>query len=79
MYKTKITKQGTISLPVVLRRKYNLQPGDELTIEDNGKIVVSKVQDLCHLREKNRVYVKQAMNYTAGDGFVAHVIEKYGK
>ncbi len=79
MYKTKITKQGTISLPVVLRRKYNLQPGDELAIEDTGKIIVTKVQDLHTLREKNRMFIKRVPPYSAGDGFTAHVLEKYGK
>lgn len=79
MYKTKITSQGTISLPVALRSKYHLKPGDELQIEDNGSISISKVPDLQTLREKNSQYAKRTVQYQAGDGFAAHVKETYAK
>ena len=79
MYKTKITSQGTISLPAALRRKYNLKQGDELSIEDSGKLVISKVPDFSTLREKNRVFTKKSLTVKSGDGFLSHVSEKYGK
>ena len=78
MYKTKITSQGTISLPAALRRKYNLKQGDELSIEDTGKIVVSKAPDFATLREKNRTFSKKSVSYQSGDGLAAYVKEKYG-
>lgn len=79
MYKTKITSQGTISLPVALRSKYHLNPGDNLLIEDNGSILISKVPDLQTLREKNKKYAKRKVQYQTGDGFAAYVKEKYAK
>ena len=79
MYKTKITSQGTISLPAALRRKYNLKQGDELSIEDSGKLVISKVPDLSTLRSKNKEFAKKSTKYSPGDGFSAYVKEKYGK
>ncbi len=79
MYKTKITSQGTISLPAVLRRKYNLKKGDELSIEDNGRLVISKVPDFSTLREKNQAFAKKSLTVKSGDGFEVHVSEKYGK
>ena len=79
MYKTKITSQGTISLPAVLRRKYNLKQGDELSIEDSGKLIISKVPDLATLRAKNKAFSKKPVKYTSGDGFATHIKEKYGQ
>ena len=79
MYKTKITKQGTISLPVVLRRKYNLQPGDVLAIEDTGQIIVTKQPDVRTLQAKNRTYARKGIPPSvSGEGFAAHLKDKYG-
>lgn len=80
MFKTKVTSQGTISLPAPLRKKYNLKKGDVLTLEDNGKIIISKNPDIAAIREKNKSRLKgQPLHYQTGDGFSAHVQEKYGK
>jgi AbrB family looped-hinge helix DNA binding protein len=79
MYKTTITSQGTISIPAVLRKKYGLIPGEKLVIEDTGKIVVSKAPDFADLRKMNQGIIKTFVPYKAGDGFSAHVAEKYGK
>jgi AbrB family looped-hinge helix DNA binding protein len=79
MFKTKITSQGTITLPTELRKKYNLQAGDTLSIEDVGKIVVRKVSNFLEIREKNKSVSKNPHTYTSGDGMVAHVREKYEK
>lgn len=81
MYKTKLTTQGTISIPSILRRKYNLQAGEVLTLEDNGKIVISKTPDLPSLRSKNRKYIanKKKTTYRNSDGWSKYVKEKYGR
>lgn len=81
MYKTKVTSQGTISIPAALRKKYQLQAGDQLVIEDTGKIVVSKMPSIEDVRAVNRQYLKNAKSstYKSGDGMAAHVKEKYGQ
>lgn len=78
MYQTKITSQGTISIPAALRKKYNLKPGEIVTIEDNGQIVISKNTDFEELWVDNKKHIKQPVPYKSGDGFTAHVLEKYG-
>jgi len=77
MYQTKITSQGTISLPIALRKKYNLTPGEVVTVEDNGRITLYKTPDLSELRAHNKSYVRNRTS-ESGDGFSAHVKEKYG-
>lgn len=82
MFQTKITSQGTISLPTALRKKYGFKPGEIITIEDNEQITIHKTPSFAELRKKNGKYLENVpKNYTYknGDGFVAHVKEKYGK
>ena len=77
MFQTKITSQGTISLPAVLRAKYNLQPGEIVTVEDTGQITIYKTPSFAELRAKNVAYSTDKP-YTSGDGFTKYVQEKYG-
>ncbi len=81
MYQTKITSQGTISIPAPLRKKYGLVPGDTITLEDNGKIIIQKSTDLASVRAQNAKYVVDKKPFIAkgGDGFTMHVLEKYGQ
>ncbi len=79
MFQTKITSQGTISIPAPLRKKYGLMPGDTVTLEDTGKIILTKNADFEALWKANAKYIKGPVNYKSGDGFTAHVLEKYGK
>lgn len=80
MYKTKITSQGTISLPAALRQKYDLKPGEIVTIEDNGRITIVKNTDFETLRSQNSKYMKpKSDELHSGDGFTSHVAERYGK
>ena len=85
MYKTKITSQGTITLPASLRKKYGFQAGTILSIEDTGKIIISKMPDIEEIRKKNERHLKKvglwgkSISYKQGDGMAAHVLEKYGK
>lgn len=81
MFTTKITSQGTISLPAALRKKYGLMPGETVTVEDNGRITIYKTPSFAELRDKNAKYTdkKQSYSYQSGDGFTSHVKETYGK
>lgn len=82
MNTTKVTTQGTISLPVALRRKFAVMPGDMLTIFDRqGEIVIVKTPDVVSVRQMNKKYLKNfnLKNYKNGDGMADYVIEKYGK
>lgn len=79
MYQTKITSQGTISLPAALRQKYGLKAGEIVTIEDNGKITIVKNTDFGTLREQNGKYLAPKDEYRSGDGLTTHVKERYGK
>lgn len=79
MYTTKITSQGTISIPAPLRKKYGLEIGQTVIIEDNGKISLSKPTDFTTLWEENARFIKKPVVYKSGDGFTAHVLEKYGQ
>lgn len=82
MNTTKVTSQGTISLPTAIRRKLGVQPGDVLSVSERaGEIVISKRPDLEALREQNKKYLKNhnPKQYKSGDGWTEHVIEKYGK
>ncbi len=79
MFQTKITSQGTISIPVALRKKYNLKPGEVVTLEDTGKITISKSLGFASLREKNTKYLTEnPLPYQNGAGLEAYVTEKYG-
>lgn len=79
MNQTVLTSQGTLTLPVEVRRKYNLRPGDVLTVEDNNGIRIVKNTSFAELRKKNNVPAGALRNYKQGDGWAAHVKEKYGK
>ncbi len=79
MYQTKITSQGTISIPAALRKKYGFKAGETVTLEDNGHITIVKNTDFEDLWRENAKYIKQTIPYKSGDGFTAHVLEKYGK
>lgn len=80
MYQTKITSQGTISIPAALRQKYGLKIGEVVTLEDNGTITIVKNPDFNTLREQNKKYLTpDSAEYRNGDGFTAHTQEHYGK
>lgn len=84
MYTTTLTSQGTITLPAELRRKYRLEAGHVLTIEDLDTLVIHKVPNLADMRSRNKQYLTPraraaAASYKAGEGFAAHVQEKYAR
>ncbi len=81
MYTTKITSQGTISIPAPLRKKYGFEAGQTVTITDNGKITIEKNSNFEALWERNAKYIKNKKPYIhkGGDGFTMYVLDKYGK
>jgi AbrB family looped-hinge helix DNA binding protein len=81
MYQTKITSQGTISIPAALRQKYGFKAGDTITLVDNGKITVEKNQDFASIRTQNAKYLvgTKPLVVKNGDGFALYVTDKYGK
>ncbi len=79
MYQTKITSQGTISIPAALRKKYDLKVGEVVTIEDTGKITITKRTDFEAIRQKNSSYLpKENRPYANGAGLEVYITEKYG-
>ncbi len=84
MYTTTVTSQGTISLPAAIRRKYNVRPGDTVRIEDGDviRIVIPEPIEALHARNALRLArlgKKPVGPYKNGDGWAAHVVEKYGR
>lgn len=80
MFQTKITSQGTISIPAALRKKYDLKAGQTVTITDNGQITIVKNLDFETLRQRNAKYIKsEPFISKGGDGMTAYVLEKYAK
>ena len=50
MIKSKLTKNGMINFPADLRKKWNLQPGDEISfIETEDGVLIVPVKDLFDL------------------------------
>lgn len=84
MYTTTVTSQGTISLPAAIRRKYNVRAGDIVRIEDGEVLRIVIPEPIEALRARNAIRLarlgkKPTGPYKNGDGWAAHVIEKYGK
>ena len=84
MYTVTVTKKGTISLPAAIRRKYNVRPGDTVRIEDGEVLHIVITEPIEALRARNAIRLARLPKkpfgpYKNGDGWAAHVMEKYGK
>lgn len=81
MYTTKITSQGTITLPAALRKKYGFEAGQTVTITDNGQITLVKPTNFEDLWKRNAKYIKNKKPFIhkGGAGLTMYVLDKYGK
>jgi len=81
-YSTKLTSQGTVTVPINIRKKYNLKSGDTLIFQDDGNITIKprKLKTFAELRAINAQYIQRPLTpYKNGDGWTAYIKEKYGK
>lgn len=71
-YKGKLNRKGQITIPVALRQRYNLYPGQTVVIDDSMDIVnIKPTQDIASLRgslKSNLPYDEKA---------IREAVEKY--
>ncbi|HTE57578.1 MAG TPA: AbrB/MazE/SpoVT family DNA-binding domain-containing protein [Verrucomicrobiae bacterium] len=87
IYTSRITSKGTTTIPADIREKLGLKPGSEVRFEEDAKtgaITLEPMPSIEEVRSMNQALLKKLgttdilKNYKAGDGFAAHVKEKYG-
>ena len=83
MYTTTVTKKGTISLPAVLRRKYNILAGSTILIEDGEVLRIVIPEPIEALRARNAIRLARG-GFKKGvpvdeRGWEAYIDEKYGR
>lgn len=81
VYTTIITSKGTTTIPADLREKLHLKEGDTVRFEESeqGRITISRALSLEEIRKCNQAAAHNVSSVASGDGFSAHVREKYGK
>jgi AbrB family looped-hinge helix DNA binding protein len=87
IYTSKVTSKGTTTIPADIREELGLRPGSEVRFEKDpktGRVSLERVPSIDELRARAKQEMIQAgtwgmlKNYKSGDGFTAHVQEKYG-
>lgn len=85
-YKTILTSKGTTTIPVEIRRQLGIKPGMYVSFVQNkqtGEYTIKRSQTIEEIRALNKAALARAhttgKEYTTGDGFGAHIAEKYGK
>lgn len=92
IYSAKVTTKGQVTIPVYLRKKVSIKPGQRLTFSLNkkGNVEIIRPINIEDLQRQNQELLrkrgftpeklrKMAEEYRSGDGITAHVLEKYGK
>ena len=81
MYTTTVTSQGTISLPIALRKKYDVRAGSTVRIIDGDtvQIIMGEPIEMLRARNATRIGKSRIGILKNGAGFEAYVQEKYGK
>lgn len=80
MYTSKVTSQGTITIPAALRRKYGLKPGARIGISEDGRMLFDAVKERLKIRGENKAVAKRRRRrYRQGEGFSIAVKERHGK
>lgn len=83
-YTTTVTSKGTITIPASFRKKFGIKTGMTIQISENkaGRLELIRSPTLEEVRALNRAHFKNKgvtpASYKSGDGFTAHVKEKYG-
>jgi AbrB family looped-hinge helix DNA binding protein len=90
-YAVSVTEKGQTTIPAYYRVRHQIKAGQQVIFSENeaGQLIVEPAPDLDSLRQKamqdlaSRGFTKEkihkiAQNYKSGDGFGAHVKEKYG-
>jgi AbrB family looped-hinge helix DNA binding protein len=91
-YSSKVTTKGQVTIPVHLRKKLSIKPGQRLTfsLNKNGNAEIIRPVNIEELQRQNQILLRKrgfttqklrrmAEEYKSGDGITAHVLEKYGK
>jgi bifunctional DNA-binding transcriptional regulator/antitoxin component of YhaV-PrlF toxin-antitoxin module len=85
-YKTILTTKGTTTIPAIIRKSLGVKPGMYVTFSEGdkpGEYIVKRSLTLAELRQLNREALQKAgttkKRYTGGDGFRAHVAQRYRK
>jgi AbrB family looped-hinge helix DNA binding protein len=81
---TTITEKGQITLPAEIRKTLNLSPGKKLKLTlEADRITITRPVDILEVRQilKDEIKKNKTANSNAksGDGWTAHVKEKYGR
>lgn len=75
-----ITSQGQLSIPIALRRKFNLHKTKRaLVTEENGKIIIEPVKDLLELRGSLKTNKKPLTNQELHDIVAQAVADEYAQ
>lgn len=80
-----MTSKGQFTLPIEIRKALKLQTGDHLQVsfdQEKKKISITKPMTIEEVQAMNQTIMKRNnvsfKDYKSGDGFRAHVAEKYG-
>lgn len=85
-YRSRLTSKGTTTIPVAIRKQLRLKPGMYVTFaldRQTGEYSIQRSRTIEEVRTMNQELLKKLGTwdkpYKSGDGFTAHVLEKYGK
>jgi AbrB family looped-hinge helix DNA binding protein len=75
-----ITSKGQITIPLALRQKFNLQPGDQLEFDENASVLTARRvvnQDAWHatVREWRNVAAKSLENHPWNDAKTVDLLD----
>lgn len=78
MYISTVTKQGQVSIPIKLRRKYGIDGKKIAFTENQGKIVLEPIKDFLELGGSLKTKIKATLKQTR-EGFENYLAEEGAK
>jgi len=85
-YQTILTSKGTTTIPKEIRKQLGIKPGMYVSFQKNketGDYTIKRSQTIEEIRDINKQAIQaaktQLKDYRSGDGFIAHVQERYGE